>query len=160
MTHWMMKNGLSQKQGRPSAEGPCRWNLLESIFLLVLKEVIHGRESHSGNYWKISHRRDTLGSQPRGFWRKLHMEICFVFLTATCFRNLPRKTSEPEEKPLFPTVAAIDPYWQTLTLLDGKGETLSGPSCIRTGQVTENGPGGNKSVTDKTGFAKLFSRLY
>lgn len=46
------------------------------------------------------------------------------------------------------------------SVLDGKGEMLSGPSSIRTGQVTENGPGGNKSVTDKTGFAKLFSRLY
>ncbi|CAI9175863.1 unnamed protein product [Rangifer tarandus platyrhynchus] len=110
MTHWMMKNSPSQKQGRPFVEGPCRWNLLESIFLLVLKEVIHGRESHCENYWKISHRHDTLGSQPLGFWRKLHMEICFVFLTATCFRNLPRKTSEPEEKPLSPMVAAIAPY--------------------------------------------------
>ena len=46
------------------------------------------------------------------------------------------------------------------TVLDGKGEMLAGPSSIRTGQVTENGPGGNKLITDKTGFAKLFSRLY
>ena len=116
MAHGMTKNGPSQTQGRPFAEGPCKWNLLESIFLLVLREVIHGRESHCGNCWKISHRNNTLESQPLGAWRKLHMEICFVFLTATRCRNLSRKTSEPEEKPLSPMVATIGPYWQTLTL--------------------------------------------
>lgn len=45
------------------------------------------------------------------------------------------------------------------TVLDGKGEMLAGPSSVRTGQVTENGPGGNKLITDKIGFAKLFSRV-
>ena len=66
MAHGMTKNGPSQTQGRPFAEGPCKWNLLESIFLLVLREVIHGRESHCGNCWKISHRNNTLESQPLG----------------------------------------------------------------------------------------------
>ena len=55
-------------------------------------------------------------------------------------------------------------HWSLLTnldtVLDGKGEMLAGPSSVRTGQVTENGPGGKKLITDKTGFAKLFSRLY
>lgn len=142
-------------QGRPFAEGPCKWNLLESIFLLVLKEVIHGRESHCGNCWKISHRNNTLEGQPLGGLKEAaHGDMLCVFWLPRC-RNLSRKTSEPEEKPL-------SLWWLPLVLLTNldtvwmaKEKCWQDPSSVRTGQSNwEWTWRGNKLITDKTGFAK------